>query len=342
MRRLLLSSAILPAALSAGLAFAQAPAPRPAAPAAPASPAAPATPAPSSAPAAAAQPADPVLARVDGQEIRLSDVREAAQELPEELRNAPPAMLFPLIVDQLVAQKALVAKARAEGLERDPEVQRRIARATDQELQQAMLRREVAPALTEEALRARYARESTTRRGEEEVHARHILVPTEAAAREALAEVRRPGADFAEIAKRRSTGPGAEQGGDLGFFKKADMIAEFANAAFALQPGQISEPVQTSFGWHIIKMEGRRAAAAASFEDSQEALRQAAFEETVNAAVERIRNAAKVERFNLDGSPQRPPSLLDGATPPAGTGASPASPAPSGAPAPAPAPAQRR
>ena len=317
MRRLLLSSAVLPAwLLSAGLAMAQAPAPAP-------SPSAPA-----GAPAgAAARPADPVVARVDGQEIRLSDVRDAAGELPDELKNAPPAMIYPLIVDQLVAQKALVARARAEGLERDADVQRRIARAADQELQQALLRREVAPAITETALRARYDRESANRQGEEEIHARHILVPTEAAAREALAEVRRPGADFAEVAKRRSTGPGAEQGGDLGFFKKSDMIPEFANAAFALQPGQVSDaPVQTAFGWHVIKVEERRTAPAASFEDSQEALRQAAFEETVNAAVERIRNAAKVERFNLDGSPIRAPGLMEGATPPAA----------------APAPAQRR
>ena len=322
MRRLLLSTAALPACLlsallSTGLALAQSPA---------------ATPTPANPPAAAPQagspqPADPVVARVEGQEIRLSDVRDAAAELPDELKNAPPAMIYPLIIDQLVAQKALVARARAAGLERASEVQRRIARATDQELQQALLRREVAPALTETALRARYDRESANRQGEEEIHARHILVPTEAAAREALEEVRRPGADFAEVAKRRSTGPGAEQGGDLGFFKKSDMIPEFAEAAFALQPGQISPaPVHTAFGWHVIKVEERRTAPAASFEDSQEALRQSAFEETVNGAVERIRNAARVERFNLDGSPIRAPGLMEGATPPA------AAPAPSSAP----------
>ncbi|WP_245215430.1 peptidylprolyl isomerase [Pararoseomonas baculiformis] len=337
MRSLLLSTVMVPALLSAGLALAQAPsqAQRPAAPAAPAS-AQPSTPQAAAPQAANPQPADPVVARVEGQEIRLSDVRDAANELPDELRNAPPAMLYPLILDQLVAQKALVARARAENLQNDPEVQRRIARATDQELQQAILRREVAPALSEQALRQRYERESASRQGEEELHARHILVPTEAAAREALAEVRRPGTDFAEVAKRRSTGPGAQQGGDLGFFKKSDMIPEFAEAAFALQPGQISEPVQTQFGWHVIKVEGRRTAPPASFEESQEALRQAAFEEAVNAAVERIRGAARVERFNLDGSPQRPPSLMDGATPPA------AQPPAAQSPAASPAPAQRR
>ena len=87
-----------------------------------------------------------------------------------------------------------------------------------------------------------------------------ILVPTEAEARTALAEARRPNADFAEVARRRSTGPGSREGGDLGFFKRGDMIPEFATAAFAMQPGQISEaPVRTQFGWHVIKVEARRA-----------------------------------------------------------------------------------
>ncbi|WP_426956179.1 peptidylprolyl isomerase [Muricoccus radiodurans] len=315
MRRLMLSTAILTSA-AFGAALAQTP------PAA-----APAAPAPAQAAPAPATPTqeNPVVARVDGQEIRLSDVRDAAGELPEELRAAPPSMLFPLILDQLIAQKALVTRARADGLDRDPEVRRRIQRAEDQELQQALLRREVAPALTDEALRARFERGAATRAaGEEEVHARHILVQSEAEARAALEEVRRPGADFAEVARRRSSGPGSQQGGDLGFFKRGDMIPEFAEAAFGLQAGQISEnPVRTPFGWHVIKVEERRAAPAPTFEESRDSLRQAAFEETVNAAVERIRGAARVERFNMDGSPQRAPSLLDGATPPAPGGAAP-------------------
>ncbi len=299
MRLFPLVAIVLPAFLAT--AHAQAPAPVPAAPPAAAAPA----------------EADPIVARVDGEPIRLSDVREAAEQLPDELRGAPPAMLYPLIVDQLVSQKAIVARARAEGLDRDPEVRRRVLRAEEEQLQQALLRREVAPALTDEALRRRFDAGAAARAPEEEVRARHILVPSEAEARAALEEVRRPGADFAEIARRRSTGPGSQQGGDLGFFKRSDMIAEFADAAFALQAGGITpNPVQTPFGWHVIKVEERRASAATSFEDARDALRQQAFEETVNAAVERIRTAARVERFELDGTPQRAPSMLDNAAPP--------------------------
>lgn len=284
MRRTALALVLL---LPAGLALAQAPAPA----------------------------ADPVLARVDGIEIRQSDLEAEMRRLPAELRGMPPQMLQPLLLDQMITQKALVAAARGQGLDRDPEVRARLRRAEEETLQQALLLREVEPLLTEAALRARYQREIAGRAAEEEVRARHILVATEQEARAALAEVRRPGTDFAEVARRRSTGPGAREGGDLGFFKRGDMIPEFEQAAFALQPGQIGEnPVRTQFGWHVIKVEDRRAAPAPSFEESQEQLRQAAFEEGVNAAVERIRGAARVER--TEGAGPRPPSLLDGAAPP--------------------------
>ncbi len=283
---------LLAAFLLAGPAYGQAPAPAP------------------------APPGDPVLARVDGMEIRQSDLEAELQRLPPELRAVPVQVIQPLLLDQLITQKALVAAARAAGLERDAEVAARLRRAAEETLQQALLMREVQPLLTEEALRTRYDREAAARPQEEEIRARHILLPTEAEARTALAEVRRPGADFAEVARRRSTDPGGRNGGDLGFFKRGDMIAEFEQAAFALQPGQISaNPVRTQFGWHIIRLEERRSVPAVSFEESREQLRQAAFEEGVNAAVERIRAAARIER--LDGGGPRPPTLLDGAAPPA-------------------------
>ena len=277
-------------------------------------------PAPAQPPAATTPAGNPVVARVNGEELRLADVQAAIEELPAELRGAPTPMLFPLVLDQLIAQKALVSTARAQKLQDDPAVRRAIQRAEEEQLQQALLRREIAPALTEEALRERYTKEIAGKPGEEEVHARHILTGSEADARAVLAEVRKPGANFAEVAKKRSTGPGTEQGGDLGFFKKGDMVPEFAEAAFALKPGEISpEPVRSAFGWHIIKVEERRTAPAPSFEESQEALRHAAFEEAVNAAVERVQAAATIERFNMDGTPRSAapaPSLLDGAAPP--------------------------
>lgn len=268
-------------------------------------------------PAAPDAQADPVVARVDGTPIRLSDVQEAAQLLPEELRSAPPPMLYPLLIDQLISQQALVNAARAQGLDRDPQVQLRIRRAEEQELQQALISRAIAGEVTEEAVRQRYDRDIAGRPPEEEVRASHILVPTEAEARQVIADLRGDGADFAEIARRRSSSPDGRQGGDLGFFKRGDMVPEFAEAAFALRPGQTGEePVRSPFGYHVIRVEERRTAPPPPFEEVRASLRQQMFEEAVTEVVDRTRSAAQVERFNLDGSPQRAPSPLDGATPP--------------------------
>ncbi len=313
--RLLLPVLAASLLLPAGLAGAQpAPAPQPAPQAAP----------------QAGQAADAVIARVDGKEIRRSELEEAAQALPQELRGMPPQMLYPLLLDQLITQQALVNAARSQGLERDPQVQARLRRAEEETLQQALLSRAISGDVTEEKLRERYQRDIAGRPAEEEVRARHILVPNEADARAALAEVRRPGADFSEVARRRSTGPGSREGGDLGWFKRGDMIPEFAEAAFGLRPGEISQnPVRTQFGWHVIQVQERRQVAPPPFEEVRDTLRQQAFEEAVGAAVERFRAGAQVERFNLDGTPLRAPSMLDQATPPAG-------------PTPAPGPAQPR
>ncbi|WP_135468820.1 peptidylprolyl isomerase [Crenalkalicoccus roseus] len=290
---------------------------------------------------AAADPAaeDPVLARVDGAPLRASEVVGAAADvLPAELRAVPPGLLMRMLppevgsqlVERAIVERVLVNAARARGLHEEEEVRRRIRRAEEQELQQALLTREVSARVTEEALRARYARDMAGRRGEEEVQARHILVPTETEAREVLAEVQRPGADFAEVARRRSTGPGAQQGGDLGFFKREDMVPEFAEAAFALRPGQISPaPVRSPFGWHVIKVETRRAAPVPPFEEVRDTLRRQMMEEEVEAVVRQLREAAAIERLDQPAAP----SLLDRAAPPA------AEPPPAGR---APAPPQRR
>lgn len=266
------------------------------------------------APTPATPPADPVVARVDGEAILLSDLAAAVRDLPEEIRGAPTQMLYPLLLDQMIAGRAVTAAARRAGLEQDAEVRARIRRAEEQELQQAWLSREIASRVDDAAVRARYDREIAGRPAEEEVRARHILVPTESEARAALNEIR-GGADFMAVAQRRSTGPGAREGGDLGFFRRADMVPEFAEAAFQLQPGQVSQnPVRSPFGWHVIKVEERRTAAPPPFDEVSQAIRQQLMEAEVQAAVERARTAARIERFNLDGTA---PRAIDAAEPPA-------------------------
>jgi peptidyl-prolyl cis-trans isomerase C len=277
----------------------QSPAPAPAAP----TPAAP-TPA----------PPDPVVAKVDGQPIHLSDLKDAAQALPENLRGVPQQTLLPMLLDQAIDSRALIAEAHKSGLDKDPGVQRQIAAAADRALQTAMLSKEVGPTVTDDAVHARYDQQYAGKPGEEEVHAKHILVDNEADAKKIIAQLK-GGADFAALAKQYSKDPGgAQQGGDLGFFKKDEMVPEFATAAFALKPGQVSpDPVHTQFGWHVILVVERRQAEPPSFEQARAKLRQKMIQEGVQKVVAKARASASVEKFNLDGSPMR---ATDTAQPP--------------------------
>ena len=140
--------------------------------------------------------------------------------------------------------------------------------------------------VSEEDLRAEYARFSRMEGEDPEVHARHILVKVdpgapaekvkaaEEKAQALAAEARRPGVDFVELAKAKSEGPSAPDGGDLGFFKRGMMVPEFDKVAFTLQPGEVSDPVRTRFGFHVIRVDERRAAEVAPFEDVKDQLRE--------------------------------------------------------------------
>ena len=254
-----------------------------------------------------AQVPDPVVARVGGDEIHASELSDAAASLPDELRSMPAPMLYPMLLDQLVDRRIIVQSAKKQGLDADPAVRKQVERATDSALQNALLTREIGPSLTDEAIKARYDRDFAGKPGEEEVRARHILVEDEATAKKIIADLK-GGADFAELAKANSKDPGAASGGDLGFFKKTDMLPEFADAAFALQPGKITEtPVKTRFGWHVIRLEERRAAPPPTLEQVQADIRQSLIQEGVTRVLTAAREGVAIEKFKPDGSPMDPP-----------------------------------
>jgi peptidyl-prolyl cis-trans isomerase C len=257
--------------------------------------------------------ADPVVARVNGTEIRLSDLQDAMGSLPAEYRSMPPQTLYPALINQLVDLEAVVAMARKQGLDKDPTVQRQMARAQEEALQSALFHRDIGPLITDEAVRARYDRDIAGKPGEAEVHASHILVANEADAVAIIAELKK-GGDFAAIAKARSSDPGAAQGGDLGWFKKGDMLPEFADAAFALQPGQTTDkPVHTQYGWHVIRVEDRRTTTPPTFEQARDELRNQMIQEGLQKLVASAVTQVKGEKYNIDGSTPRP---TDNAEPP--------------------------
>jgi peptidyl-prolyl cis-trans isomerase C len=295
---------------------------------------------PKAAPAAAAASAGPpgantVVATVDGHPIHLSDLDAAVQELPPQARNLPAQQLYPILVDQLVDREALVLDARKQNLQKDPAVQAAMAHADDQVLQNALLRRDIAPQLTDANLRAQYDKQIGSKPGEEEVQASHILVSTQAQAQDIINQLNK-GADFATLAKKYSTDPtGAQNGGDLGYFKKGDMLPEFSAAAFALQPGQITQtPVKTRYGYHVIKLVNRRLSSPPTFDEAKAQLQQQYVQQLVQAEVAKAKQGLKIERFNSDGSPATgtPAAVGTAAPPSAGGGAAPATAAPAAAP----------
>ena len=133
---------------------------------------------------------------------------------------------------------------------------------------------------------------------EQEVRARHILVPSEDEAKAILAEVKK-GTDFAELAKQKSKDPGAAaEGGDLGYFGKAQMVPEFAEVAFKLNKGEVSDPVKTQFGWHIIKVEDKRNKPVPSFENVKDQIETFVARRAQADYIAKLRLAAKVERLD--------------------------------------------
>ena len=246
---------------------------------------------------------DPVVAIVNGAPIQRSDVEEARGRLPARMRQLPMQVVFGLLVDSLINTKLLAAQAREQGLHEEAEVKRRLTRTEDQILERTFLVRYIDERVTEGALQERYKKLVEETKDKEEVSARHILVETEGKAREVIAELKK-GEDFAELAKKRSAGPSASGGGDLGFFSVDQMVPEFAKAAFALDKGQFTEtPVKTQFGWHVIKVEDRRATKPPAVEDVTESLRADLAREIGAVYIQGLREKADVQRFKPDGSP---------------------------------------
>jgi peptidyl-prolyl cis-trans isomerase C len=226
-----------------------------------------------------------------------------AQSLPEQMRQVPLEQLYPMLLDRVIDFKLIEVEAEKQNIGDDPDVQPALAQARANVLRDAILRKKVDQGSTEEALKAQY---EEMKKAEdfsyEEVHARHILLASEDDAKAVIAELE-GGADFAELAKEKSTGPSGPQGGDLGYFKKGQMVPEFGDAAFAMDVGSTSaEPVKTQFGFHVIKVEDKRTVEP-TFEESEPQVRQEVAREIVTGLVEDLREGAEIKRFNMDGTP---------------------------------------
>src|SRR3982074_1610264 len=244
-----------------------------------------------------AQDANPVLAKVNGAEIRQSDVALAEEELGPSLAQMDPATKKENVLAFLIDMKIVAKAAEDKKIENNDDFKKTLAVTRKRLLMDSLLATEGKAATTDDAMKKVYEDASKQITGEQEVHARHILVERGAEAK-AIAEELKKGADFAELAKKKSKDPGASDGGDLGFFTKDQMVPEFSNVAFALDPGKISDPVKSQFGWHIIKVEEKRARKAPEFEQVKGQIETYVTRKAQAEYVAKLREAAKVERMD--------------------------------------------
>ena len=248
-------------------------------------------------PVRAADDANPVLAKVNGAEIRKSDVALAEEELGPSLAQMDPASKDDNVLSFLIDMK-LVAKAAEDKKIADTEdFKKRLAFTRNRLLMDSLLANEGKAATTPDAMKKVYEEASKQITGEQEVRARHILVETEDEAKAVKAELDK-GADFAELAKKKSKDPGSADGGDLGFFTKEQMVPEFSAVAFSLEPGKISDPVKSQFGWHVIKVEEKRNRKAPDFEQVKPQIEQYVTRKAQADYVAKLRADAKVERMD--------------------------------------------
>ncbi|HBA43761.1 MAG TPA: peptidylprolyl isomerase [Alphaproteobacteria bacterium] len=246
-------------------------------------------------------PNDTIVAKVNGQPVYVSELILLYEDLPPQYQQVPLQDIYEQLVARLIDRKLLATEAfRNQQLE-DKETLRRAQFAVEDVVLTAFVSQKVNALLTEEALRADYAELTADMDGMEEVEARHILVRSREEAQALIKQIA-DGADFAELAKKNSVGPSASSGGSLGFFQRGQMVPAFEDAAFALSPGGVSaEPVESKFGWHVIKVEQKRPVQAPSFEEALPQLRSAANNDIVSKLVGDLREGATIETFPPEG-----------------------------------------
>ena len=260
------------------------------------------------APAASAAPAatasvtanstGPVVAKVNGIEIRESDIALAEEDIGQQLAQVPPASKRDYLVTYVGDMILLTQAAEAKKLADSNEFKQQLEFARKKLLMARLLDGEAKAASTDAAMRKVFDDAVKQMKPEEEVRARHILVETEDEAK-ALKDDLDKGGDFAELAKSKSKDPGAAaEGGDLGFFSKDQMVAEFADAAFKLDKGQTSDPVKSSFGWHIIRVEEKRVKPLPDFEQVKPQLETYVQRKAQTEFLAKLREGAKIERLD--------------------------------------------
>lgn len=236
---------------------------------------------------------DSVIATVDGDTITEADLAFAAEDLAQELSNVPAAERRSFLASVLIDMKVMAKAARAENMQ-DSEVFRRRQRyLEDRALRRAYFAEKIGSQVTLEAIQELYQDLIADFKPQEEIRARHILVAEEDDANTIRAEIE-AGKPFEIAASENSIDGSAQNGGDLGYFVRGQMVPPFEQAAFALEVGQVSAPVQSQFGWHLIKLEDRRQSAPPPLEQISAQLQQQVLIKAFDAAISELKAGAAI------------------------------------------------
>jgi peptidyl-prolyl cis-trans isomerase C len=260
---------------------------------------------------------DAVVARVNGVDIKQSDLDFAASEVGPRLANYTPADRKRVLLQYVIENELMAEAGQKDGVDKQPSFPAREKYHGRRALRDAFFDVDIAAAVPEADAKKIYDEKIATMKPQQEIHARHILVETKEEA-EKVEQRLKNGEDFATVAKEVSKDTGAE-GGDLGFFTRGQMLKPFEDAAFALDVGQISDPVQTQFGWHIIKVEEKRDQPLPTFDQVKDAIMAQLVQQKAQEVVTGLRNAAKIEVVDpelkkaMDDAAAQGDALPDGA-----------------------------
>jgi peptidyl-prolyl cis-trans isomerase C len=266
---------------------------------------------------AQAPPPDPVIAKVNGVEIRQSDLNLAQEDIGHDMPANDEAGKRDYLVNYLTDLLLIAKAAEAKKIPDSAEFKQRLAFVRNKALMETVLGQESKAAVTEPALRKIYDDATKNMGGQQEVHARHILFRVndpndQAASKAAEDKVKstidriKKGEDFATLAKTLTEDPsGKQDGGDLGYFTRDQMVPEFSEVAFKLEKGQVSDPVKTQFGWHVLMVEDKRMREPPPFDKVRGEIEQFATRKAQVDLVTKLRADAKIERLDKAAEPKK-------------------------------------
>ena len=240
----------------------------------------------------------PIVANVNNEDISLETMIHAMNELPPEIQSQPFMSYYEDLLERVIDIKLFAQEGKKMKLDEEPSVRAAIDFVIEKVLMQAFLSKYVQENIKEENIKASYSNFIADETSREEIKASHILMDTESEAIDVI-NMLNDGDDFAELAKNKSTGPSGPSGGDLGWFKRGQMVPPFEKAAFSLNKNEISQrPVQTQFGWHVIKIFDKRIPEAPSYESMKSKLIQDLERKIVSKKIQDLRNDALIEKLS--------------------------------------------